>query len=278
MNVKRLKNIEGFKINNKDVNLIFCQENVLKQGWSGYIWLVEDKFINKKYILKTIKRGSLEGLKKESDFGKNLPGDMFLGSIGDNFQKAKLDASVEPGFLMEFAKEGSLTSHIPKLSYKVAIKYGIDLLEAIKYLQDHELVHKDLFADNVLIHEGIAKIADFGGSIKFVKGEKYGCTRGKVYYPPEVQTGEFHPYIDTWGAAVILYKMIYKKDIVAIDSISNQVSRRNSNTFFEPINFSEISDLPGFNRILENALNFDLNKRSTAEELIEKLKKYTMIL
>ena len=272
--MKMLKDIEGFKINEKEISLIFCQESVLKEGWSGYIWLVEDSSISKKYILKTRKRCSVEDLEKESNFGRNLPGDMFFGSIGDNFEKLKLGFPVEPGFLMEFSEEGCLTPYISKISYEVAIKYGIDMLEAVKYLQDRGLVHKDLFSDNVLIHNGTAKIADFGGSIKFVEGEKYEYARGKVYYPPEAQRGELHPYIDTWAVAVILYKMIYKKDIVSIDPVSNQVLRRNSINFFEAIDFYEISELPGFNDLLKDALNFDLKRRTTTKELIEKLKNY----
>ena len=52
--MKMLKDIEGFKINEKEISLIFCQESVLKEGWSGYIWLVEDSSITVSYTHLTL--------------------------------------------------------------------------------------------------------------------------------------------------------------------------------------------------------------------------------
>lgn len=275
MNINDLKRIEGFQVDKKDVVLKFCLEEKINEGYSGYIWLVEDISTKKQYALKTKKRGNLEDLERESNFGKMLPRNMFVGSIGDNFERAKIDSSIEPGFLMDFAKEGSLETKISDLSYEQAIKYGVDLLVAVKYLQDNDLVHKDLFANNVLIYNGIAKISDFGGSVEFSPEINHSCTTGKVYYPPEVQYGDWHPFIDTWSVAVLIYKMLYKRDIVPlINDGSNQMAPHYGKKDFAPIIFNSIPNFPNLDIILRKSLKINMEDRLSTLVFLNLLKSF----
>lgn len=73
-------------------------------------------------------------------------------------------------------------------------------------------MHRDLKPDNILLHNGTLKLADFG----FCKTleDKNGLTQtmlgSPIYMAPEVLKGQ--PYTmkaDIWSMGVVLYQMLY---------------------------------------------------------------------
>ena len=44
----------------------------------------------------------------------------------------------------------------------MALNYFSQILEAFKVLNKNNIMHRDLKPDNILIHDGILKLADFG--------------------------------------------------------------------------------------------------------------------
>lgn len=68
-------------------------------------------------------------------------------------------------FVYEYCNGGTLESLLKKqgpLSQKAALNYFSQIVDAFKVLNKNNIMHRDLKPDNILIHEGVLKIADFG--------------------------------------------------------------------------------------------------------------------
>ena len=69
--------------------------------------------------------------------------------------------------VIEFCNKGTLQDEIDnksRIPEKEAILILKQIINGIKELHQHKIVHRDLKAENILIHNGVYKIADFGFS------------------------------------------------------------------------------------------------------------------
>ncbi len=68
-------------------------------------------------------------------------------------------------FVYEFCNGGTfenLLKNSGPLPEKVALNYFSQIIDAFKVLNKNNIMHRDLKPDNILIHDGILKLADFG--------------------------------------------------------------------------------------------------------------------
>lgn len=93
--------------------------------------------------------------------------------------------------------------------------YMMQLLEGLRYIHDHQILHRDIKAANLLINNrGILQIADFGLARHYSehppisgkgggKGHRpyTGLVVTRWYRPPELLLGlrEYTTAIDVWG-------------------------------------------------------------------------------
>ncbi|CAB9505617.1 MAP kinase-activated protein kinase 2 (Fragment) [Seminavis robusta] len=89
-----------------------------------------------------------------------------------------------------------------------------NLLSAVKFLQSHNIVHRDLNLENILLEESKEldqmKIIDFGLATKYEDGVKLSDLVGKVHYvAPEVleQSYEGSKY-DVWSCGVVCFILL----------------------------------------------------------------------
>ncbi|XP_005999489.1 testis-specific serine/threonine-protein kinase 6 [Latimeria chalumnae] len=101
-------------------------------------------------------------------------------------------------------------NHIPCLEAK---EMFIQIVSAVKYLHEHNIVHRDLKCENVLLtDEKQVKLTDFGFGRKAHGYPELSTTYcgSAAYAPPEVLLGV--PYdpkkYDIWSMGVILYVMV----------------------------------------------------------------------
>lgn len=111
--------------------------------------------------------------------------------------------------IFEFCESGTLDKK--KLLPKQIKKYSYELLEALSYLKSMKVLHLDLKPQNILIHKGVIKIADFGLSCICDSDSISIHPRGTLnYISPELLKGENINFsTDLWSAGIIIYFMYY---------------------------------------------------------------------
>lgn len=96
--------------------------------------------------------------------------------------------------ITEFCKEGSLAAFLRKntLTEKEIIFYIKQIIEGFKYLYGKKIMHRDVKPENILLHNNVIKLADFGFAKNIkecAKAEEHTIV-GTVYYmSPEILAG-----------------------------------------------------------------------------------------
>jgi serine/threonine protein kinase len=164
-----------------------------------------------------------------------------------------------------------------------AAKYvTLSLLKAMKHFHDQGIAHRDIKLENILISNGIVKIADFGVAINLLK--ERGVTRAGTlnYISPEVlacpykrhpmdnktrmDIGGYSTNIDIWSLGVLVYELLNGASPYATESL------------LETEKLISIGSLPVFlnQKLSEKAQDFvysclvlDPNKRPSVDQLLE---------
>ncbi|DBA01556.1 TPA: hypothetical protein N0F65_011527 [Lagenidium giganteum] len=131
--------------------------------------------------------------------------------------------------VMEFCDQGDLWTHLSKqpesrLDEQDALRKFEQVARGLDFLhREIGVAHRDLSPENVLLHDGECKIADFGLSISTTA--RPSDTVGKWYYmAPEVAAGrEYDPVqADMWSLGVILFIMLTGAPLVERAHVSNK--------------------------------------------------------
>ena len=94
--------------------------------------------------------------------------------------------------------------------------YSLQIINALKYLHAHRIIHRDLKLGNLFLNDKMEiKLGDFGLATKLdFDGEKKRTICGTPnYIAPEVLEGKCgHSYeVDVWSLGVIIYTLIIGK-------------------------------------------------------------------
>lgn len=116
----------------------------------------------------------------------------------------------------EYCPNGELYDYLVdkgKLSEPQSCNYFLQILSAVEYLHEHNIVHRDLKAENLLLTEDnkTIKIADFGFANYYKHDKPLSTWCGSPpYAAPELFKGLQYvgPPVDIWSLGVILYVMV----------------------------------------------------------------------
>lgn len=75
-------------------------------------------------------------------------------------------------------------------------------------------MHRDIKPDNILLHNGMIKIADFGFCKPLENANELAQTMlgSPIYMAPEVLNGQIYTIkADIWSIGVVLFQMVYGK-------------------------------------------------------------------
>ncbi|POG70936.1 kinase-like domain-containing protein, partial [Rhizophagus irregularis DAOM 181602=DAOM 197198] len=162
-----------------------------------------------KEIVKELK------IQREVDFHENII--RFCGIATEN----QVDNSKKYLLVMEYANGGTLREYLKKhfdnLTWNNKSNMAFQLACAILCLHDEGIIHRDLHSKNVLVHQNIVKLADFGLSKRIEESSNLSSTKlfGMV------------PYIDPKSFSNQDYKLNKKSDIYSIGILLWEISSGN---------------------------------------------------
>ncbi len=150
------------------------------------------------------------------------------------------------------------------------------LLEAVKYMHDKQIVHRDLKLENMLLAKpndiNTIKIADFGLAKKYGHAALSTICGTPQYVAPEVIKGGSTPYTygkecDLWSCGVILFILLggYPPFYDESEPRLFRKIREGKPDFDDPV-WNEVSDEA--KDLLDKLLNVDPKKRLTVEKII----------
>ena len=116
--------------------------------------------------------------------------------------------------LMEYVSGGELFGYlrnVQRIPTKHARMYLAELVLALEYLHENNIVYRDLKPENILIDaNGYLKMTDFGFAKKLKPDEKTFTLCGTPeYLAPEIIQGQGHSYtVDWWALGILLFEML----------------------------------------------------------------------
>ena len=120
---------------------------------------------------------------------------------------------------MEYLPGGNLLDYLqdsPDIWPEDVIKlYGAEVLLALEYMHERDIVYRDLKLENILLDmEGHIRLSDFGLSAKLKNSSDrvYSMSGTAAYLAPETLQQTGHGYsVDIWAFGVLMFIMLVKE-------------------------------------------------------------------
>ncbi|CAC5396028.1 PLK2 [Mytilus coruscus] len=141
------------------------------------------------------------------------------------------------------------------------------LVEAVKYVHNQNIIHRDLKLGNMLLNDHMElKIADFGLATRIgYEGEKKMTVCGTPnYIAPEVLQKRGHSFeADVWALGCVTYALLLGRPPFETSTLKETYVRITSNNYSIPQTVSQAAK-----SFIQKCLRHDPDQRPTVEELL----------
>ena len=210
--------------------------------------------------------------------------------------------------VMEYCNGGSLSDCLIKSGGRFPVRViqylMIQIVNALKYIHSHNVIHRDLKLDNILINfkndndkqnnnllASQVKIIDFGLAIKLEPGRFAKTFIGSpIFMDPKIlgvfqedgKIGELHydEKADIWSLGVICYQIFTGKALYDANNINQLVKLAKLGDYKIPINIEISNEIIAFiNSMLQYYGEFRLSAKELSEHefLVKDVKEFTKV-
>ena len=97
------------------------------------------------------------------------------------------------------------------LDEDIAKDYLSQLSDALLYLQNNMISHRDIKPQNILLVDDIVKLTDFGLACEFNNNNMTSICGSPLYMAPEIVNDDdgYNSKIDLWSTGVVMYQMLF---------------------------------------------------------------------
>jgi len=188
---------------------------VLGKGTFGKVILCREKVTSQLYAIKILKKTVI--IAKE-EVVHTLTENRVLQTTRHPFLthlKYSFQTTDRLCFVMEYVNGGELFVHLSKervFGEDRSRFYGAEILLALAYLHEQNIIYRDLKLENLLLDkDGHIKIADFGlckEEMYYGASTKTFCGTPEYLAPEVLEDSDYGRAVDWWGIGVVLYEMM----------------------------------------------------------------------
>ncbi|KAL8610401.1 RAC-gamma serine/threonine-protein kinase [Nucella lapillus] len=188
---------------------------VLGKGTFGKVILCKEKSTSHLYAIKILKKAVI--IAKE-EVAHTLTENRVLQNTNHPFLTQLKYSFQTPDrlcFVMEYVNGGELFFHLSRervFSEERTRFYGAEIISALGYLHENNIVYRDLKLENLLLDkDGHIKIADFGlckEEMFFGASTSTFCGTPEYLAPEVLEDNDYGRAVDWWGTGVVMYEMM----------------------------------------------------------------------
>lgn len=171
--------------------------------------------------------------------------------------------------MIEYCNEGDLMQYLKKkgkLTEEEVTEYLVQILNGFKTLVKNNIMHRDLKLANILKHNGLIKIADFGFA-KILSDDAFTDTMlgSPLNMAPEILGGkEYNNKADIWSIGTCMFELLFGKPPYVAKNIVELLQRIQKHPFAFP---PSVKLNPVLKDVLMRMLVFNPSDRIEWEEL-----------
>ncbi|XBW34656.1 hypothetical protein QEN19_000223 [Hanseniaspora menglaensis] len=234
----------------------------LGTGSFGRVHLVQSTHNYRYYAMKVLKKAKIIKLKQVEHTNDER---LMLSAVANPFIIRMWGTFQDLNFvymIMDYIEGGELFSLLrksQKFPVPVAKFYAAEVILAVEYLHENDIIYRDLKPENILLDKyGHIKLTDFGFA-KYCPGVTFTIVGTPDYIAAEIiQTKGYNKSVDWWSLGVLIYEMLAgftpfydSNTLKTYDNILNATLKFPSSKNFTP----HVIDL------LTRLINRDLSQR-----------------
>ena len=255
--------------------------SLLGTGGMAVVFECTDLFTNEVVAIKIMKEELLSEAGALDDFKREVKASVQMSH--QNIMKIYSEGvwNGRPYLVLEYLKGQTLLDKIEfytKFTVKEACEIMLQLLEAVSYTHEHQIIHRDIKPQNIFyLSNGIVKLGDFGIAKNEKEAENHGKILGSVHFlAPEVLQGKaFSVASDIYASGITFFQLV--TGILPFDGSTKEVADAQVKKEF-PSASNFVTSIPkDLDEIIKKAVEKNpKNRYKNAEEFSEAIRLFLL--